>query len=302
MRRRFLKCLEQGIESIARQHVNFVDDVDLVARRNGGIAHRLDDLAHIVDAGVAGGVHLDHVDMAAFGDRDAGLAHAAGIDRRAALPVRSDAVERLGDQPRGGGLADPAHAGHQEGMGQPLARDRIGQRPDHRILADQLGKGLRSVFARQHAVGLRGSGSMHRRWRLALEQQQASLPPVPPERQTAPTAPPPPVRQRLAACLVRFRFRVNRPCALGRRSAAELSGRKGAERPAAIRCGCFLPDLTRFANANVHRLPRRIWRESRQNATARKVRLRVSLNFGSSPPETFVIARGEAPKQSRAVI
>ena len=32
-------------------------------------------------------------------------------------------------------------------------------------------------------------------------------------------------------------------------------GLKGAERPAAIRCGCFLPDLTRFANANVHPTP-----------------------------------------------
>ncbi|CDO38193.1 hypothetical protein SPHV1_520029 [Novosphingobium sp. KN65.2] len=30
---------------------------------------------------------------------------------------------------------------------------------------------------------------------------------------------------------------------------------KGAERPVAIRFGCFLPDLTRFANANVHPTP-----------------------------------------------
>jgi hypothetical protein len=87
MRRRFLKCLEQGIESIARQHVNFVDDVDLVARRDGGIAHRLDDLAHVVDAGVAGRVHLDHVDVAAFGDGAAGLAHGRK-GRSSARPAR----------------------------------------------------------------------------------------------------------------------------------------------------------------------------------------------------------------------
>ncbi len=156
VRRRFLKRLEQGVESVARQHVDFVDDVDLVARADRGVAHRLDDLAHVVDAGVAGGVHLDHVDVAAFGDGDARLAHAARIDRRPALPVGPDAVERLGDQPRGRGLADPAHAGHQEGMRQPLALDRVGERAHHRLLADQLGEGLRAVLAGEHAVGLRG--------------------------------------------------------------------------------------------------------------------------------------------------
>jgi hypothetical protein len=30
---------------------------------------------------------------------------------------------------------------------------------------------------------------------------------------------------------------------------------EGAERPAAIRCGCFLPDLTKLANANAHPTP-----------------------------------------------
>ena len=39
------------------------------------------------------------VRASAFRDRAARLAHAAGIDRRPALPVRADAVERLGYQP-----------------------------------------------------------------------------------------------------------------------------------------------------------------------------------------------------------
>jgi hypothetical protein len=107
MGRRLFERLEQGVERIAAEHVNFVDDVDLVARRNGSIAHRLDDLAHVVDAGVAGRVHLDHVDMAPFGNRTARLALAARVDRRAALPIGADAVERLGDQARGAGLAHP---------------------------------------------------------------------------------------------------------------------------------------------------------------------------------------------------
>ena len=34
-----------------------------------------------------------------------------------------------------------------------------------------------------------------------------------------------------------------------------LKSEKGAERPVATRYGCFLPDLTRLANANVHPTP-----------------------------------------------
>ena len=99
--------------------------------------------------------------MPALGDRTARLADPARIDRRPALPIRPDAVQRLGDQPRGAGLAHPAYAGQQEGMRQPPALDRIAQRRDHRVLADQLAERLRPVFAGEHAIfvrllGLRG--------------------------------------------------------------------------------------------------------------------------------------------------
>ena len=158
MRRRFLKCLEQGIECIARQHVNFVDNVDFVARRNRGVAHLFDDLAHVIDPGVRCRVHLDHVDMAAFGNRNAGLTHTARINRRPALPIRPNAVQRLGDQPRGRGFTDPPYPGHQKRMGQPVARDSVGKGAHHRFLSDQFGKGLRAIFARQHPIGLIGCG------------------------------------------------------------------------------------------------------------------------------------------------
>ncbi len=158
VRRRLLERFQERVEGVLGEHVDFVDDVDLVARRNRRIAHRLDDLAHVVDAGMGGGIHLDHVDMAPLGDRAARLAGAAGADRRPAAPVRADAVQRLGDQPRGRGLADPAHAGEQERMGQPVALDRIGQRLHHRLLADQLVEPLRTIFAGEDAIGLGGIG------------------------------------------------------------------------------------------------------------------------------------------------
>ena len=62
--RRLLQRLQQAVEGLLRQHVHFVDDVDLGARRHRPVARVLDDLAHVVDAGVRGGVHLDHVDVA----------------------------------------------------------------------------------------------------------------------------------------------------------------------------------------------------------------------------------------------
>ena len=68
------------------------------------------------------------------------LADAAGLDRRTALPVRADAIERFGDQARGRGLAHPSNAGEQEGMRDPPALDRVGERLHHRILADQFGR------------------------------------------------------------------------------------------------------------------------------------------------------------------
>jgi hypothetical protein len=45
MRRRLFQGLEQAVESLLGQHMHFVDDIDLVARRDRGIAHALDDLA-----------------------------------------------------------------------------------------------------------------------------------------------------------------------------------------------------------------------------------------------------------------
>ena len=153
--------------------MNFVDDIDLVARRNRRITNCLDDFANIVNARMAGRVHLDHVDMPALGNRHTGLTHSARVDRRPALPVRADTIERLGDQPRGRGFAHPAHPGHQEGMRQPLAPDGVGQRLHHRILADQLAKRLRPIFARQHAIGLRDrSGSRAHRRQIEPQPQR----------------------------------------------------------------------------------------------------------------------------------
>jgi hypothetical protein len=45
-------------------------------------------------------------------------------------------------------------------VGEPLARDRVGEGAHHRLLADQLVEALRAVFAGEDAVGLRGFGHL----------------------------------------------------------------------------------------------------------------------------------------------
>ena len=74
--------LQQAVERLFRQHVHFVDDIDLGARQDWPVAGVVDDLAYVVDAGMRGGVHLDHVDMARIDDRLAMHAEFRHMDGR----------------------------------------------------------------------------------------------------------------------------------------------------------------------------------------------------------------------------
>src|SRR3546814_11646241 len=52
-----LQRFQERVERVLGQHVDFVDNVDLVPRRDGGIAYGLYHFAHIVHARMGGGVH-----------------------------------------------------------------------------------------------------------------------------------------------------------------------------------------------------------------------------------------------------
>ena len=159
---RLLEGLQQRVEGAGREHVDFVDDVDLVAGGGGAVGDAVDDLADVADAGARGRVHLEHVDMAALGDGDAVLAHSARFGGRPSGAVGADAVHALGDDPRRGGLSDAAYSGHDEGVRDPVRLEGVFQRAHHRVLSDQVGEGLRAVLARQNLVGW-GGGIVHRR-------------------------------------------------------------------------------------------------------------------------------------------
>jgi hypothetical protein len=97
VRRRLLQRLQERVERRLREHVHFVDDVDLEARAHRRVRDLIAQSAHVVDARVRRRIDLDDVDVALIIRRDAALARAARIGRRTLLAdqrFREDARRR----------------------------------------------------------------------------------------------------------------------------------------------------------------------------------------------------------------
>ena len=156
VRRGLLERLQKGIERALREHVDLVDDENLVAGHHRLVARALDDLAHVVDAGVGRGVHLDHVGVAALDDLAAVAPGRVQIDRRARGAVGRGVVERASQDAGGRRLADAADAREHVGLGDSLGGERVAQRRHHGVLADQVVERLRPVLAGQDDVACRG--------------------------------------------------------------------------------------------------------------------------------------------------
>ncbi|CAM3045680.1 200 kDa antigen p200 [Cupriavidus taiwanensis] len=146
--RRLFQRLQHGVEGVVGQHVHFVDHVDLEAPGGGSVDGLVEQLRHLVDTAVGRGIHLDVVDEASAVDFLAGLALPARLGGDAAAAVRAGAVQGLGQDPRQRGLADAARAGEQVGVVQPLLFQRVRERADHVLLADQRGEIPGAPFAR----------------------------------------------------------------------------------------------------------------------------------------------------------
>ena len=145
---RFLEGLQKGIERLPREALHLVDDVDLAPITNRVGLHRIADAADVIYAVVGGPVDLHHIDIPATLDLKAPIALQAGLHCGAL-----HAIHRLGDDPRGGGLADAARADQQVGLTDALALDRLTQGADDVVLPDDLGEATRAIFARENAVG-----------------------------------------------------------------------------------------------------------------------------------------------------
>ena len=80
---RLFERLQERVERLLREHVDFVDDVDLVPHAAGPHGHVLPQLANLVDAAVAGAVDFQHVDVVAGRHAEADVALVARRRRRA---------------------------------------------------------------------------------------------------------------------------------------------------------------------------------------------------------------------------
>jgi hypothetical protein len=149
---RLFQRLQHRVERGVRQHVHFVDHVDLEATDHRLVDRLVEQRGDLLDAAVRRRIEFHVVDEAAGIDVAAGRADTARVRGDAALPVGAGAIERLGQDARHRGLAHAARAGEQVGMVQPALRQRIRQRLHHVLLAHQGVETARSVFAGQHQI------------------------------------------------------------------------------------------------------------------------------------------------------
>ena len=163
VRRRLLQRLQEGVERLLGQHVDLVDDVDLVSRRDRRIADAIDDLANVVDAGMRRRIHLEHVHMPRFHDGFAMDAQVRHVDRRRAGAVGLLVIETPGQNARRRGFADASNACEHPGLRDAAGLERIRQGADHRLLADQILERAGAVFAGQNPIGRAGCGGRLKR-------------------------------------------------------------------------------------------------------------------------------------------
>ena len=147
MCRRLFERLQKRIKCLRRQHVHFVDDVDLVAPFGGRELHLLAQVPHLVDAAVRRRVDLKDVERRAVGDLRAIFADAARFGRRPLLTI-----QRLREDFRRARLARAARAGKEVGMGDASCGNRMGKRPRYGRLPHEILEAPRPPLAVERDV------------------------------------------------------------------------------------------------------------------------------------------------------
>ena len=114
MGRRLFERLEEGVESLLRQHVHLVDDIHAVAADLRGDPYLVGQGADVVHGVIGRGVEFVDAVGASLREGAARLAFAARLEVRAGVA----AVDGLGEDAGGAGLAYAARAAEEIGMRQ----------------------------------------------------------------------------------------------------------------------------------------------------------------------------------------
>ena len=145
---RLLERLQEGVEGRPREHVDLVHDVDLVAPARGRVLHVLAKRPDLLHAVVRRGVDLEHVHGRARGEVEAGGTFPAGLG----LGAAPGAGQRLGEEPRGGGLAHAARPREEIGVRHAPGGEGVAQRAGDGLLPDDRVEGLRPPLPREDLV------------------------------------------------------------------------------------------------------------------------------------------------------
>ena len=111
---RLLECLQESIESRGREHVDFVNDEDLVLADLGRYANLVDEGSDVIDRVVGGSVQFMDVHRALLIECLAGFAFIAGF----AILARIEAVDGLGEDARTCGLSDTTRTAEEIGVSE----------------------------------------------------------------------------------------------------------------------------------------------------------------------------------------
>jgi len=128
---RFLKGLEESVRGASTEHMDFVDDIDLVAGLVGGIVDLLTETADIVDTSVTGSVNFDDIQSPGLSYC---LAHGAGITGLT-LAI-GETIHRLSQNTPGASLAGSPWATKKVGMRCTATTESVEQCLCYRLLAN----------------------------------------------------------------------------------------------------------------------------------------------------------------------
>ena len=143
VRGRLFERFEQRVERLLREHVDFVDDVDLELRRWPGRictvsrSSRISSMPRLLAPSIS----------STSSERPSVISLQrwiviGEIDLRAA-----GAVEAFGENAGDGGLAGAARPAEKIGVGDAVLLDGVGQRLRDVLLADDIGEALRPIFS-----------------------------------------------------------------------------------------------------------------------------------------------------------
>ena len=141
--RRLFQRLEQRIKRLGREHVNFVDDVNLFAQHRRLVTHRFGQFTDCINATIARAVHLDVIDRRTSSDTRARATSATRLRGRAIFTV-----ERFANNASQRGFAAAARAAKQKRVVDPTAGKCIAQRPRDVLLTHDFRERRRSILTR----------------------------------------------------------------------------------------------------------------------------------------------------------